>query len=170
MCCFTQIFSYPIPVLRSSKGFPEPLVVCGWSNLQQISFQQFPGLPMNPYKYFAPHHLFQEIPHHTTVCFLRKHLHVLLNLIPAGIILWFFTSSVICFQAEKSWPTHSFHNIPCWPSLIFPNFNKYTLLRGSVSATIHIPIAEMQQTYTVKNVFPFVLFSFSKVWFHVVFA
>lgn len=149
--CFTQIFSYPLPVLRSNKGFPEPLVVCWWSNLQQISFQQ--TLLASPWTHISIFHpiIFSKYFHITQLSVSWRNISRFFwtSFLLAPFSDLFYTSLVICSQAEKSWLTQSFHSILCWPSLIFPNFNQYTVLQGRVSATIHTPIAEMQQTYTV---------------------
>lgn len=166
MCCFTQIFSYPIPALRSSRGFPEPLVVFRWSHLQQISFQQ--TFLASPWTHISIlHHIIISKEFHITQLsvswgnFSRFFWFLL-----ASFSDLFYTFSVICFQAEKSWPMQSFRNIPCFP-LLFPNFNKHSLLQGSASAAIHTPCIRLSQ-WQCNDVVPFVLFS--NIWFHVVSA
>lgn len=152
MWYFTQTLSQSTSALSSSKGFPEPLVICRWSNLQQIPFQHtFLASIWTHTNIFHPSHFFQRIPGHTTICCLRKHLQVVLNPVPASII-WRAIVNPLS-HPFPGWKVLAYSVFPYHSSLPFCDslyiFNKYCLLQVRMSATFHTEVVGAQQTFTV---------------------
>lgn len=162
-----------IPSFRSSKGFPEPLVVCRWSNLQQISFQQtfliwpphepiyvFCATSSFPSNSTSHNCLFPEETSPSSEPHSCWHNLVIYFILPQSSVSRLkspdLLSHSIAFPVGLLWFFLTLISMPFYRGVC--SYNPYSSCRNATD--LHSDSAMRLS----------LLSSFSKIWFHVVFA